>query len=194
MLFGCSSSNPETPKDEKTGENADVSLSDSPCADPETAETEEPRLPSSLLDTDLDGFTLTMLQCHFAENGAWREELTGENVNDAIFNRNIYIQDKYNCKFELIESTEWHPCEKEIPEAVASGDDLFDVVFDGGGAFANRIEHYKNLNDLSYTALEDTRRDGGLLGGYDSSPPLSTVDANALDRGGVLMYHIFDLS
>ena len=44
----------------------------------------------------------------FIEKGVWSEELTGDIVEDDIYNRNKYIEETYNVKFDLLETASQH--------------------------------------------------------------------------------------
>jgi hypothetical protein len=118
-------------------------------------EPEETNIPSNVPDVDLDGFLFSMLRSStFVEKGVWTEELTGDAVPDAIYDRNIYLEDHYNCKLEVLESAEVHPGKTDVVTYVKSGDDTVDAVFDGGECIANLPQYYRNLNDLPYFSFD----------------------------------------
>ena len=115
-------------------------------------EPEETEIPCALPEKDLNGFAFTMLRSgsFFTERGVWTEELTGDAVPDAIYERNVFIEDKYNCTLEVLESTAQHPSSGDVPKYVKSGDDSVDMVLDGGQFIANTSENYRNMNALPY--------------------------------------------
>ena len=106
---------------------------------------------SGLPDMDFEGFTLTLFRsaAYFPEYGVWSGELTGETVSDAIFNRNKYLEETYNCNIELLETSENHTSEA-VAKYVASGDDTVDVLFDGGEYIGANAANFRDLNTLEY--------------------------------------------
>ena len=120
-------------------------------AQAEPAETAPETIPSGLPDMDLGGFTLTLFRSgvYFPEYGVWRSELTGDAVNDAIFNRNKYLEETYGCVIELLETDEEH-ASKAVSKYVASGDDTVDVVFDGGEYIGLSAASFLDLNGLEH--------------------------------------------
>ena len=121
------------------------------AADVTETETEAETIASGLPDKDLDGFTLTLLRSRtsFIEQGVYVEELTGDPVPDAIYERNVFLEDTYNCAIELLPSESQHPT-TDIAQYVMSGDDTVDVLLDGGQHIANSSKNFYNLNELSY--------------------------------------------
>lgn len=123
-----------------------------------TEEETEPApetLASGLPETDLDGFVLTLLRSrsYFIEQGVYTEELTGDPVPDAIYERNLLLEETYNCDIELLPSESQHPS-TDVAQYVMSGDDTVDVLLDGGQFIANSSKNYHNLKELSYFDFE----------------------------------------
>ena len=149
ILAGCAQT---APADSGTEENPALNEAGSVSAEVTAAEPDETRIPSGLPETDLGGFVFTMLRSggFFIEKGVWTEELTGDAVPDAIYDRNLYIEDCYNCKLEILESAAQHPSSGDVPTYVKSGDDTADMVLDGGQFIANSQENYRNMNALPY--------------------------------------------
>ena len=114
-------------------------------------ETETTKLPSGLPDMDLNGFALTFLRSNvdFIEKGVWTEELTGDPVPDAIYDRNIYLEDTYNCTIEVKDSPSQHPT-GDIDQYVMGGDDTVDVLLDGGQHIAAKSQNFIDLNSMTY--------------------------------------------
>ena len=70
---------------------------------------EETELTDGLPQTDMQGFAFTMLHheqstLSWAETILQTEELNGEILNDAVFNREQYLQERFNCAIEITES------------------------------------------------------------------------------------------
>ncbi|MCR5262933.1 MAG: hypothetical protein K6D94_03590 [Clostridiales bacterium] len=121
------------------------------AAETEPAETAPETLPSSLPEMDLGGFTLTLYRSgnSFQEKGVWSEELTGDIVEDDIYNRNKYVEETCGCKIELLETESQH-ASFDMAKYVAAGDDTVDVVLDGGQFISQNAASFLNLNGLKY--------------------------------------------
>ncbi len=99
-------------------------------------ETETDKLLPDLPDEDFGGYEFTILtkgyfSTHWYSMEAYAEELTGEPVNDAVYNRNVDIGEKYNFTVaEAIGATE--DPSAELKKAVQSGEDVYDLTLIGG--------------------------------------------------------------
>ena len=133
------------------GDTATETTADTAAADTVPVETETEKLPSGLPDMDLNGFVLTFLRSgvKFIEKGIWTEELTGDAVPDAIYERNLFLEEAYNCSIEIQESPSQHP-NTEIEQYVMGGDDTVDVLMDGGQFIAANSQNFMDLNSLQY--------------------------------------------
>ncbi len=146
-------------------------------AETQPEETAPETLPSNLPDSDLGGFVLTLFRSgtSFIEKGVWSEELTGDIVEDDIYNRNKYIEETYNVKFDLLETASQH-ASADVGKYVQAGDDTVDVVLDGGQFISQSAQHYLNLNELKY---------------FDFSQPWWNRDFNnGITIGGKLFFTI----
>ena len=132
----CSDNSQEAESTEET-ESVQLSTADETAASEETDETEEERIKPNIPESaDFGGDTITFLHWY---NSAWTETvrqsrdiyaegLTGEAINDAVYNRNIKIEDAYNVKIalQLEQSTE---IASTVDQQVTSGDNTYDVVY-----------------------------------------------------------------
>jgi len=110
---------------------ADTAADNTAAETVETEETEnfDPGLPAK----DFGGRTFTFMTKNDESWTEWKEssiyypELTGEVLNDAVFNRNSYVQETYN-----VVLAEYAPNSgnmvKEAGAAVQSGDTVYDVI------------------------------------------------------------------
>lgn len=55
-------------------------------------------------------------------------EMTGEILDDAIFMRNIAVEDKFNVRFAEVTAT-WDTIHNKIKNTVLSGDDIYQVMY-----------------------------------------------------------------
>lgn len=107
-LTSCSES---TDNAETTGSGTSTNTSTDASATPaeeENGETE--RLYANVPDVNYDGYTFTIFCTSNSEYGVIQndfaaEELNGEAINDARFNRNITVSDKVNIKLTTVEAT-----------------------------------------------------------------------------------------
>lgn len=108
-----------------------------------------------LPQTDLDGFIMTIMRSNsfFIERGVYSDEITGDIVNDAIYERNARIEELYNFAVELFQIADPHPY-TQMHAFVLSADDTVDMVLDGGQFIASSIADYADLNSLQYFNFE----------------------------------------
>lgn len=110
------------------------SAGDSASASAETEpEEEEPaRLEDDLPDTDLGGWTMRILSHHDPlsdESTIYAYELTGETVNDLIYNRDLSLKKRFNCDFELIPGNGWATDQTMLEASVRAGSRDYDMAF-----------------------------------------------------------------
>ena len=105
------------------------SAGDEVVAEEEEGESFDPELG----EKDFDGKTFTFATkskasfTDWAEGSIWVESLTGEVLNDAVFNRNSYVGETYNANIAAVE------CDNgvlvpTIQNAVTAGDSTYDVA------------------------------------------------------------------
>ena len=156
---------------EKTGEepdNAQPAQSVSGEAVPTAAETEAP--PEETEPTpdlpayDCKGENFNVLtKMEGSETGRWTTrdiwvaELTGEPVNDAVFERNLLIQDKYNCVIAQ-ERMNMDQMVAGINRLMKAGDTQFDIVM-------------PNCTSASQLSLDAMLQDLNTLDHVDLSKP-----------------------
>ena len=102
----------------------------------ETAAAEtDARIPTNLPERDFEGHKFQVLtkgqfSSHWSSKDVYAEELTGEPINDAVFNRNAAVTETYN--FEIIElwGTETN-CTPLAKNAIQAGEDAYDLILNG---------------------------------------------------------------
>ena len=102
------------------------------AADEVSAEPEKTELKPDLPERDLAGYEFTVYSRDAAHHTkeVFSEELNGEVVNDAAFQRNLTVESAYNVKLSALLVTE-NPedtMSKEFIRIVAAGDSAFDVA------------------------------------------------------------------
>ncbi|MBE6724449.1 MAG: hypothetical protein E7576_04495 [Ruminococcaceae bacterium] len=103
---------------EETTESPSVT----PAVEEEPAETEIP-----LPEADYNGYEVRVLNniSNFAYTNIGEEGLTGEALDDAIFNRNKTVEDELNITFN-IEKREYYDTNATIQKVVSAGEDTYD--------------------------------------------------------------------
>ncbi len=138
-LTACSSGT-ENAADEPAADAASAGNDAQASADPEAdaaADAEEERIKPDIPDSaDFGGDEIMFLVW---ENSAWAdtvrqyrdifaEGLTGEAINDAVYNRNVMIETNYNVKIGQ-ERMNLGSIDGVVSKAVTAGDTYYDVVY-----------------------------------------------------------------
>jgi len=126
LLVSCQT---DTGKENTQNTDADADQADSQNA----GEQEEVKLYPNLEPKDFGGYEFTFLT-RTIQNVDWAEwdhrdlfaeEVNGDIINDAVFNRNKKIEEKYNITINESVVTDF---QGTIRKTVRAGDDLYDVV------------------------------------------------------------------
>ena len=192
---------------ENAADNAETTAADTttttetPSADEEVVvEEDEPEILPDIPALDFDGRTFTFLTSGIGDtNGedwetfdVWVEELNGDVINDAVMERNLYLNETYNVQIAEYKTAGTTMAEIQTEVKVASG--AFDAAFTHfeNGANLAQSGMLHNLYDMPYINLEqpwwDQRgvKDMNLMGGVF----LATGDATIVDNDAtwVLMF------
>ena len=122
-MFACGN----TPAEDGSTVNATSAIDEQSAAE---GTTEPERFTPNLPDADFGGYNFralvptanTWATCTFAV-----ESENGEIVNDAIFRRNMYVEEKYNVKLTQTEVQDFGQLEGMFKKSVTSGSDDFDI-------------------------------------------------------------------
>lgn len=114
--------------------DSDIDNANASSADENAREINE-RIPSDLPDADYGGYEFRIINRSLAYNSHWyardigANEETGDTINDAVYQRNRTIEDKYNIKIISI------PVDTDpagfVSRSVRAGDDSYDIISDG---------------------------------------------------------------
>ena len=117
-LFSCSNT---TNKEED--EQAPVTTADlSAVAEPEETEDPNARIDSGLAPADYGGYTFNIFIHNTITNDFEAEEITGEPVNDAEYERMVAVQDKANCEIvPLVVAADNRQGQKAVGTSVQAG-------------------------------------------------------------------------
>jgi len=169
-------------------ENAETAASAPSAAEEENTAAEEPEtvIYDDVPTGNFDGHDFRMLNVtsNYAYVLLTAEELMGETINDAVFNRNALVGDTLNVTFSE-NIVGWGDISGEITNMVAADDYSYDIVFD---EVQNSIKYPANgqvinLYDLSEINFEKPWWDAG------SVETLSVGDSLYMVNGDIhLMY------
>ena len=135
------------------------------------AETEETRLKPDIPETaDYGGDEILFLHWMLedweptvrASRDIFAAELTGEAINDAVYNRNVAVESSYNVQIAL-EKMQLAQVDSAVNKAVTAGDDTYDVVYPRLYEAASMYPkgYFINLLEVPYIDLEKPWWDAG---------------------------------
>ena len=95
------------------------------------AESTAPEASDGLPDTDFGGYDFRIASCNFYDKELATylvyDELTGNPVNDELYNSKLYIENRFNVKISWIECGDTSAVMNYVKKAVSAGDDSFDI-------------------------------------------------------------------
>lgn len=178
------------------GEEAQTDAADTAPVETTPAETTPTRLSDDLPDTDLGGWTMRILSHsdHLStEDTFYAYELTGEVVNDAIYERDTAVKERFNCEFSLIPGSGWATDVTMLTNSVQAGSRDYDLSFllpfaTGGSVIVNgvlynmlEVEHINFQKPWWHTDMNNQYTIGGYLPFVSSDYLISSYQyANAL--------------
>lgn len=133
-LSACASGNKE-PSGTSTPTSGNADVSDTTSA-PET----KPEIQDNLPEVNYDGQAFRMFIRNGYGDDLFREDDTGETLNDAVRDRNRAVEDRFGIKFEAVYSanTQGTDCSGTI----SAGDDAYELIAPAGrGAFSMAIQN-----------------------------------------------------
>ncbi len=107
-----------------------------------------------LADLGLDGYTVHVFMRQsgvvWDNEDIWVETATGDVLNDAVFNRNLYLEETYGFTFELSYSADTYA--KELQTYILAQDDTYDLAFPMARTAATIAQQgcLTDLNQLNY--------------------------------------------
>ncbi|MBQ3178684.1 MAG: hypothetical protein IJB52_12765 [Clostridia bacterium] len=110
-----------------------------------------------LPDKDFGGRNFTVIGLEANAEHILTEEQTGEGVNDAVFSRNLTVEERYNAKVAFVDGGAHRDCATLVANTITAGDsDAFDlvqfhVVSNSGNAMKGL---YLNWYDVPYIDFE----------------------------------------
>lgn len=123
-------------------------------ADTESIAETETSVYDSLVTEDFGGYTFHMLNgvSNYAYVLLTAEELTGETINDAVYNRNSLVSDRLNVNLEEY-IADWNETTPTVDAMILAGDNAYDIFFDES-QFSMQYVAKGNTADLRTTELQ----------------------------------------
>lgn len=121
---------------EEGAQNSDETAADSTGTESTEAtvtETEEEKKGPDLPDVNYGGYEFRMLgkgqqQLHWQSKDLTAYEMNGEPINDAVYERNAYVGDKYGVKFIEYAVADYFSQQTEFSQSVNAGTDEYDMA------------------------------------------------------------------
>ena len=192
-LASCSNNTPAETK-ETTAQQETAQTAESTDASADESETEDERIKPNIPESaDFGGDDITILHWY---NPAWTETvrqsrdiyaegITGEAINDAVYNRNVKIEDAYKVKIalQLEQSTD---IASMVGQQVTAGDSTYDVVYQVLSAAPALIQksYFHNLFNVPNIDLEKPWWDQNSISSLSTMGilPLVSTSINVNDK------------
>lgn len=110
-----------------TADNSNAAGSEDTSVE-EGAETTREDVSDGLGEYNFNGAAYRAAQPEGSSYEFYAEELTGESTNDAVYNRNLKIEERFNTKIETVNFASTSDVIAEVQNLVASGTDAFEVA------------------------------------------------------------------
>ena len=118
--------------DEADASDASSAESDGIASEIVEEEAEVTRVEDDLPEKDLGGWTMRILSHHDSisdESTIYASELTGETVNDALYNRDATLKERFNCDFTVIPGNGWGDDQTMLTASVQAGSRDYDMSY-----------------------------------------------------------------
>ena len=133
LAFSVFSACSEKTENAETAANEPTASDPSAASTPEEEEETEPELVDLIPERDFEGYAFNYLAIETGINGTtrfvdemWVESETGDVINDAVWRRNVLLEDRLNFKIGVTPSPEGSMAGR-VKQAVTAGDDAYDL-------------------------------------------------------------------
>ena len=135
-LVSCSNTTNKEDEEQTPVTTADPSA----AAEPEETDDPNARIDSGLTPADYDAYTFNIFIHNTITNDFEAEEITGEPVNDAEYERMIAVQDKANCEIvPLVVAADNRQGQKPLGTSVQAGTNDYDLACLSGYSSCNAL-------------------------------------------------------
>ena len=159
VLSGLSAcgENPETPRDNTPVNNNDNVPENKNTGEEQPADENEltPDLPENV---NMGGKIFTILVSNYAGYAPLDapdlgiEGLNGDGFNDAAYNRDIAIQEKFNCELKTVAFTNDGDADNALKKSLNAGDSAYDIYIMRSGKFMKSVtsNYLTDLQEIPY--------------------------------------------
>lgn len=124
-----------------------------------TTQPEETQLSYDYPDADYEGYEFMFLgqsECNWANCIVVPEELNGELINDALYNRNKAAEERLNIKISFYGAATKESISPELAKTITAADDVYDAVFFPQDEISGSLTkgYFINLAELEPLALD----------------------------------------
>jgi len=153
------------------GQEAAPTTSDSTSpADDTTTAAPEVSYWDELGAKDFGGKTFTFLGVHYAARRNFAdEEATGEIVNDALVERDNFIEEKFNVKLEIVTKESSGGAASFAKNSILAGEDNYNVIIDNIAGALRPLMTENLLMDMNSMPTLDLSREWWSPGMYESA-------------------------
>ncbi|MCL2159493.1 MAG: hypothetical protein FWH48_08810, partial [Oscillospiraceae bacterium] len=147
FMLSCSGD----PKDEEQKSSGEKQENPDDNAEPEDYFEARKKMPDNLPDVDFDGEDIKIMIHPGSGQFVLAEEIVGEVVNDAVYEANLAVSERFNVNLKLVEENEVTMI-GVIKKSVQAQDDYFNIAFvhDMLGAPLAFEGFYANFYDMKY--------------------------------------------
>ena len=120
----------ENAADDTSASPADTTANaaDTEAVEETAGETSRADLKDNLPEISFDGREFRAASTTTTQYEFYSEEITGEATNDAVYNRNLLIEDRFNTKIVPVEYSGLSAITSDVATLVAAGTDAYEVV------------------------------------------------------------------
>ena len=126
LLAACSETPSETGEEGSAGSDVEPEIAQP--ADPADEKTDRASVPDDLPALDFGGRDFRAAQQTSRTYEFYAEELTGEGTNDAVYNRNLKIEDRFKVKIVSVDYDSLSSITNDVATLVKAGTDAYEVV------------------------------------------------------------------
>lgn len=163
--------------------------------DTQPTETEKEEIQPDLPDITFDGADYRIYSwyipgsgagCYWVWDDVWVESTNGEIINDSVYNRNSYVESKYDIAIQY-KNEFYLDYEENVKRSVQADEDLYDLIISMGHdiprMYASNV--FYNLHDIDYLDFDkpwynQNCVESFTLAGY---MPFTVSDMTILDKG-----------
>lgn len=140
------------------GDDTQTGTTNTTSADAEVAEEEETELTDGLPDTKMNGFELNILHhsqewLSWANNVLEAEEQTGEILNDAIYNRRVDLEERFDAS--IVTEAISDVSANIISQLVLAGESTYDLCLMYDLRITGAIQYLADMSELPYVSLDE---------------------------------------